>query len=364
MKPKPLSLVAFLTLALLLAVAACAPAATPTAAPTKPPATVPAGSPTAAPAASPTAAAPSKELKFSVVTSEASSWYKGAQKFADLVKERTKGRLNVKVYPGAQLAGGNQVKERELVQSGAIDMFYYSTILYTLVDPRFNVVSMPWIFNGYQDVDKFMNGPLGDELLKILPDKGIVGLAYGENGFRQLTNNKRPVRTPDDMKGLKIRIPGIKMYTSIFQALGANPTVMNFPEVFGALQQGTIDGQENPIDVIVSAKLYEVQKYLTLWNYSYDAIILGVNKNLFDSLSKEDQEILRKSAKEASDYQIQLSREAAKTQVSDLKAKGMEVIELTAQEIAAFKEKVQPVYTEYEPIIGKELLDKFRALSK
>ncbi len=356
-------LLAAIVFGLATLLAACAPAASPTAAPTKPPSTAPAGA-TTAPAASPTAAGAAKELKFSVVTSEASSWYKGAQKFADLVKESTNGRITVKVFPGAQLAGGNQVKERELVQSGAIDMFYYSTILYTLVDPRFNVVSMPWIFNGYQDVDKFMTGPLGEELLKILPDKGIIGLAYGENGFRQLTNNKRAVHMPDDMKGLKIRIPGIKMYTSIFQALGANPTVMNFPEVFGALQQGTIDGQENPIDVIVSAKLYEVQKYLTLWNYSYDAIILGVNKSLFESLSKEDQDILRKAAKEASDYQIKLSREAARTQVADLKAKGMQVVELTPQEVAAFKEKVQPVYTEYESIIGKELLDKFRAINK
>lgn len=304
------------------------------------------------------------EFKMSVVTSEESSWYKGAVKFGDLVKEGSNGRITVQVFPNAQLGGGNQVKELEMLQNGAIDLTYHSTILYTNIDPRFTVISMPWLLPDTVTADKFTTGPLGQELFNILSDKGIVGLAYGENGFRQLTNSKKAVASPADMKGLKIRIPGIKMYTSIYQTLGANPTVMNFTEVFGALQQGVIDGQENPLDVITSSKLYEVQKNITLWNYSYDAIILGMNKAKYDALSEADKKLIKDAAVAASKYQVEQNRAAEAEKLQLLKDKGMTVTELTPGQIKAFQDMMAPVYAEYEPIIGKELLDKFRALSQ
>jgi len=307
---------------------------------------------------------PVRQLKFSVVASIDSSWYKGAVRFADLVKERSRGKLIITVYPDAQLAGGNQTKELEMLQEGKIDFTYHSTLLYMNLDKKFFVLSMPWIFSSYEDVDRVLNGAAGRKLLDLTSTYKIVGLAYGENGFRQLTNSKREIRTPEDMKGLRVRVPNAPMYLSIFKALGAEPTIMNFAAVYKALQEDAMDGQENPIDVIVSSKLYDVQKYITLWNYSYDALILGVNQTLYNSLDKPTQDLLRQAAVEASTYQIQLSREAARTKLGLLKEKGMVVTELTPEQLQAFRDKMGPIYTEYEPIIGKELLDEVRAASQ
>ena len=145
-----------------------------------------------------------------------------------------------------------------------------------------------------------------------------------KTAFRQLTTNKKEVVTPDDMKGQKIRIPSMKMYIDLYKALGADPTVMNFAEVFTSLQQGTIDGQENPVPVIYTSKLAEVQKYMTIWNYSYDPIVLGVNKKMFDALDKETQNILRQTAKEACEYQVKLNREEEAKQLAEMKSEGHE----------------------------------------
>ncbi|MDD5313327.1 MAG: DctP family TRAP transporter solute-binding subunit, partial [Dehalococcoidia bacterium] len=202
---------------------------------------------------------PSRNWKMSVVTNEDSSWAKGAHLFADLVKERSGGRIQITVYPNAELAGGDQVKELTMLQDGSINFTYLSNLLYSNLDQSFAAISMPWLFTDYAQVDTALSGPAGNLLLKEAEDHGIVGLAYGENGFRQLTNSRLPVRMPDDLRGLKIRIPNVELYKSIYKALGATPITMNFGEVFGALKQGQIDGQENPIDIIVSSRLYEVQ---------------------------------------------------------------------------------------------------------
>ena len=146
----------------------------------------------------------------------------------------------------------------------------------------------------------------------------MVALGYGENGFRQITNDEGPIQAPQDLKGMKMRIPGITMYTDLFRELGTDPATMTFSEVFTSLQQGTIDGQENPIDVISSSKLQEVQKYLTLWNYSYDPIVLGMNKKLYDSFSDADKEMFDRLGKEATAYQIKISREKEAKQIEDL----------------------------------------------
>ena len=203
---------------------------------------------------------PARNWKMSVVTNEDSSWTKGARLFADLVKQRSGGQIQITVYPNGELAGGNQVKELTMLQDGSIDFTYHSNLLYTNLDQSFAAISMPWLFTDYSQVDAALSGSAGSELLKATEAHGIVGLAYGENGFRQLTNNRLAVRAPDDLHGLKIRIPDVELYNSIYKAMGAIPITMNFGEVIDALKQGQIDGQENPIDIIVSSKLYEVQK--------------------------------------------------------------------------------------------------------
>ncbi len=299
-------------------------------------------------------------LKMSVTTADSSSWTQGALKFAELVEERTGGKVKINVFPNEQLSGGNQGKGIEMLMNGATDLSFHSNIIYSIMDERFGTMSLPWLLPNYEIADEKINGPGGDKIAEIMLEKNVVALGFGENGFRQITNNVRPISSPDDMKNLRIRIPGIKMYISLYQTLGADPTAMNFAEVFTSLQQGAIDGQENPMDVIHSSKLYEVQKYISLWNYSYDVIILGMNKDKLESFDEETQQIIRDAAKEACEYQVELNRASGIEQLEYFKSQGMQVTELTDAQIAEFQEKVQPVYDEYEPIVGKELLDLFR----
>lgn len=299
-------------------------------------------------------------LKMSVTTADSSTWTLGAEKFAELVKEKTGGKIEVKVYPNEQLSGGNQGKGVEMLSSGAIDLSYHSNIIYSIMDEKFGVISLPWLLPDYKTADEKLAGKGGEAINNLLLEKGIVGLGFGENGFRQITNSKREIKSLADMAGLKIRIPGIKMYIALYKALGANPTAMNFSEVFTSLQQKAIDGQENPLDVIDSSKLYEVQEYMSMWNYSYDAIILGINKAKFDSFSPEIQTAIREAATEACKYQVQLNRDKAEDQLQSFKDKGMKVYEFTPEDINVFKEAVQSVYDEYEGIMGKDLIDSFR----
>jgi len=300
---------------------------------------------------------PVRNWKMSVVTNEDSAWTRGAQLFADLVKQRSGGRIIITVYPNAELAGGNQLNELTMLRDGNIDFTYHSTLLYSNLDQSFAAVSMPWLFTDYPQVDAVLSGAAGGELLKETQDYGIVGLAFGENGFRQLTNSRLAVRAPDDLKGLKIRIPDVALYNSIFRQLGATPVTMNFPDVPSALKQGLIDGQENPVDIIVSSRLYEVQNHITVWNYSYDALILGMNKKDWDGLPASAQNMIRQAAIEASIEQVKLSRDAARTKLGLLSDNGMAVTELTPDQVQAFRGAAEPVYTEWaskiEPNIQK-----------
>lgn len=302
----------------------------------------------------------SYDLKMSITVSESSTWYKAAEKLAEDLKEETDGRINIDLFPNEQLSNGDQGKGVELLTKGQTDLSLHSTIIYSILDDRFGVASAPFLFKDKEGVDKVFNGAGGEALAEILQEKNVEVLGYGENGFRQITNSKHEVKSPADMKGLKIRIPGITMYTDLYRALGADPTTMAYSEVFTSLQQGTIDGQENPIDVIHSSKLNEVQDYVTTWNYSYDPLVLGINKKLFDSMSAEDQELFKKLGKAAAEYQVQMAREKEAEQIEELKEAGMQFYAPTEEELEQFKEAVQPVYDKYESIWGKDLLEKFQ----
>jgi len=302
-------------------------------------------------------AAPQR-LKLGIAVSENSTWYKGAEKFAELVKERTGGRYTVDLFASDQLAAGNIVKGLELLRMGGTDIDMRSTIIYTTVDPKFTVPLMPWLVPSYQEADKAMNGKGGAMIFDLVRKNGIEPLAFGESGFRQITNNKHPITAPEDLSGLKIRVPTIKMYIALFKTLNADPTSINFGELFAALQQGTVDGQENPPDVIASARVQEVQKYMTLWNASYDPIIMSASRKFWDSLSAEDKKVFSKAAFEAMAFQKKLAREKNAELVKNFKEK-MQVVALTPKQIEAFKKAATPVYDEYEEIIGKDLLAAF-----
>jgi tripartite ATP-independent transporter DctP family solute receptor len=217
---------------------------------------------------------------------------------------------------------------------------------------------MPWLVPSYEQADKAMNGLGGKMVSDLVRKNGIEPLAFGESGFRQITNNKRPIETPDDMKNLKIRIPTNKMYISLFKAMKADPTSINFGELFAALQQGTVDGQENPPDVIASAKVEEVQKYMTVWNFSYDPIIMASSKKFWGSLPAADQKIFAQASVEAMEYQKKISREV-NAQLTESFRQKMQITTLTQPQIEAFKKAATPVYEEYAPIVGKDLLEAF-----
>lgn len=300
------------------------------------------------------------DLKMSVTVSESSTWFEAATKLKEDLAEETDGRINLEIFANEQLSGGDSGKAVEGLSKGTIDLTFNSTIIYSILDERFGVASAPFLFANLDEVDSVFNGSGGDQLKEVLAEKGVHALGYGQNGFRQLTNSKREVASPEDIKGLKLRIPGIQMYTDLYRELGTDPVTMTFSEVFTALQQGTIDGQENPIDVIYSSKLNEVQDYITMWNYSYDPLVLGMNKKLYDSMSDEDKELFDRLGKEAADYQIELAREKEAGQIEELKAAGMQFYEPTDEELAAFKEVVQPLYDKYTDIWGADLLDAFQ----
>lgn len=301
------------------------------------------------------AVAAERTIRLSHVTAQNSPWDRGARRFADLVAKNTNGRIAVKVYPQSQLANGNQKAELEMLQSGVLDMTWDSPIILALfLDKRFDVFNLPWLYPSMEVANQVADGPMGDLAYRWLAEKGVVGLGIGVNGYRELTNSKRPIQTPDDMKGIKFRVAGSKLYLETFKLLGANAVTMSFGEVFTSLQQGVIDGQENPTAIIDSSRLHEVQKYLTLWHYSFDPLVLCINKKLFDGLSPADQQALRAAAKEAVAYERSLSAEEERRLPAELQKKGMQVNWLTPAQIAAFRDRVKPVYTMVQEYVGAD----------
>jgi len=230
--------------------------------------------------------------------------------------------------------------------------------------PEFNVFDLPFIVTSNKAADAVFDGPVGAKLAKLLESKGFILLAYYENGFRDVTNSVRPIKSPADLKGLKIRTMQNPIHLAAWRALGANPTPMPFSEVFTAMQQNVIDGQENPIPTIYLSRYYEVQKYVTLSQHVYGPHILLINKKLFESFPAGDQKIMREAALESAKFQRKLNRKLATDNIAELKKNGMLVTELTPQQLAAFKQATLPVYTEWEPKIGKALVEEFQATVK
>jgi len=299
-------------------------------------------------------------LRLSHNTGEATTWHKGAERFGELLAEKTGGAYDVRVFPNAQLSGGDQMRQAEMVGRGALDIVVTSAINVTPLVPEMAVFSLPYLYADYAQVDATTQGAPVELLKDILREKGIEVLAWGENGFREITNNARPIKTPADMKGLNMRVAG-PMYIDVMNALGANPQQMQWGETLTALQQGVVDGQENPIGaVIIPQQVYEVQKYLTTWHYSYDPIFLGVSKQRWDSLDAETQGQMRAAAEEAMTYQREITREDTAKGVAFLRDKGMEIYEPSEAELQAFREATQPAFDEWAGKVGDEIVGAFR----
>jgi tripartite ATP-independent transporter DctP family solute receptor len=299
------------------------------------------------------------EYKLTMNVAPQTKWGEGAMKFAELAKEYTKGKVNIKVYPNAMLTGGDQMRQTEMVQNGSIDFMVNSTINIAPTVQEFDVWGLPFMFGDYKDVDAVMNSSAPGALFKALDKYNMVGLAWGENGFREVTNNKRAIASPDDMKGIKMRVV-TPLYIDIMRALGANAVSMNWGEVFTSLQQGVIDGQENPIvGIIIPTKVYEVQKHLTNWHYSYDALAVIANKNTWNSFPPDIREQLQKAAKDAMKWQVAESRKSLTEGIGFLKSKGMTITDLKPDQLAKFRELTKPVYEKYAQKVGKDIVKAF-----
>lgn len=304
--------------------------------------------------------AAAQNYRLSHNTGDTTTWHKGAERFGELVKEATDGAMQVRVFPNAQLSGGDQMRQAEMVGRGALDFVVTSAINVTPLAPEMAVFSLPYLYASYADVDATTDGPAGDRMKEIMEDHGIIVLAWGENGFREVTNNTRPIRSPADMRGLNMRVAG-PMYIDVMNALGANPQQMQWTETFTALQQGVVDGQENPIGaVIIPQRVYEVQRYLTAWHYSYDPIFLGVSKQLWESWDAETQDKMRHAAVEAMRYQKEITREDTTAGIAYLREKGMEVYEPTDAELQAFREATQPAFDNWAQQVGPDLVKLFQ----
>jgi tripartite ATP-independent transporter DctP family solute receptor len=277
----------------------------------------------------------------------------GALKFAELVKEGTKGQIVIDVFPSSQL--GNERDLIEGLQIGTVDFVLSSTGPMGSFDPKFGAPDLPFIFRDLNHAYKVLDGEVGQELFASLKKKGITGLAWFENGFRQVTNSKRTIEKPEDLKGLKIRTMENPIHVAFFRELGVDPTPMAFGEVFSALEQKVVDGQENPVAAVTAAKFYEVQKYLAMTGHVYTAVPLMVRSELFASFSPEQQKVILAAAKEASTYERKLLSDQEKIGLEDLQKKGMTI---SYPDRAKLQEATAPVYKKFEGTIGKDLIQK------
>jgi len=291
-------------------------------------------------------------IKVAHVVNEQDAFHLCALKFKEVVEAETGGEITVTIFPNAKL--GDERALLENMKMGAVDAGIITSGPIINFLPEFGIFDLPFLFRSPEHAYAVLDGPIGQGMLQSMESQGWMGLAYGERGFRNLTNSKRSVQTPEDMKGLKIRLMQNPVYVESFKLLGANAVPMAWTEALTALQQGTIDGQENPLNVIVSFKLFESQKYLSLTRHAYAPNVIMMSKITWNRLSPEQQEIVKKAAAEAAWANRNYDNEKAAEWLQFLKDQGMEVVE--NPDLGAFRQAVQPIYDKYEEKFGKERL--------
>ncbi|MBN6188819.1 TRAP transporter substrate-binding protein [Aneurinibacillus sp. BA2021] len=302
-------------------------------------------------------------IKFSHVTSPESTKGKAAQKFADLAAEKTGGKVKVEVYPSSQLYGDKE--ELDALVSGNVHMIAPSVTKMVKLDPRFQFTDMPFLFRDREHVLNFFKSDIAKQLLESerLQSNDIKGLAFWENGFKELTNNKKPLKTPQDLAGLKFRVQAGKVLEGQYKALGAGSATIPFGETYAALQQGTVDGTENTFNNIDTQKYEEVQKYLTVSNHGRIDYAIFVNNSFWQGMPEDVRTKVEEALKEATEYEWKIAGEEDQASFNKLKSSGkMQVNELTDAERAAFEKALQPVYKEFESVITPEIIDGIKNL--
>ncbi|HUG25560.1 TRAP transporter substrate-binding protein [Piscinibacter sp.] len=300
-----------------------------------------------------------RSIKFAFQNQKGHPQAEGAQKFADLVAQKSGNRIQVRLFAGGTLGG--DVQTVSALQGGTVEMTVLNAGILSSQVKDFAVFDFPFLFATPQEADAVVDGPFGKALFDKLAEKNLIGLAYWELGFRNLTNSKRPINKVEDIAGLKIRVIQSPIYIDMFNALAANATPMPFPELYPALEQKAVDGQENPFTLIRSSKLYEVQAHLAVTRHVYNPQAVLVSKKLWDQLSPAEKKIIDDSADEATKYQRELSRKQSDEALAELKKVGMQVTEFSPAEMQRLREKVQPVIDKHTASVGADVVKQVQA---
>lgn len=320
-----------------------------------------------------------KEYKLQVTVGPSYYWGMGASKFADLVREKTDSRINIKPYFGSTLLKGAQLKSAQMVSKGVIDCAYESTINISPVISEANIFHLPFFVNTFENLDKIKAGQSGRAVFAAMEKVGLKPLAWAENGFRQLTNSKRPILKPEDLRGLRIRVVGNPLFIDTYRELGADPVNMNWGDAQTAFQQGVVDGQENPVGVLVPAQIWQYHKYATLWNYLVDPLVIYWNLKQWKAFPTDIQKGIKEAAEESGRFEIALCRGGLdgdksiqilkndfnhEMQVPDpiriMRSKGMTISFLTEDQVKAFALATESVREEWTKKIGIDLVDQAR----
>ena len=310
----------------------------------------------AAATALPLATAAQTTMKINISVAQNSHYGVAIDTFAREVEARTNGRYRIQTFYAGAL--GAERESVEGVQLGTLDLTLTSTGPLPNFVPEVAILDIPFLFRDYAHARAVLDGPIGQEMLQKFPPKGMVALAWGENGFRHMTNSKRPVNAPDDLKGLKMRTMENPIHIQAYKQFGILPTPMAFTEVFTALQQGTVDGQENPLSVITAAKLDQVQKNLTLTGHVYSPAVILMNKAQWDKLSAADKQAFLDAAKEAVKANRARIDDDERKAVADLRSKGMAIVENVDK--AKFQATLAPVYVDFGKRFGQENIDRIK----
>lgn len=321
-----------------------------------------------------------KEYKLTVNVGPTFYWGMGATKFAELVTEKTKGQITVKPYFGSALLKGAQLKSPQMVAKGVIDCAYESTINSSTVLPEMNIFSLPFFINNFENLDKIENGATGQTIFASMEKIGLKPLAWAENGFRQVTNSKRKIEKPEDLQGLRIRVVGSPIFMETFRELGADPVNMNWGDAQTGFKQGVVDGQENPVGVLIPVQIWQYHQYATFWNYLVDPLIIYWNKAQWDAFPPEIQKAIQEAADESARFERALCRAGldGDTSINVLKDEfkfdmehpqpikfleenGMTVTFLSDDQVKAFQEATKPVMEKWTKELGEGLIEKAKA---
>ena len=275
------------------------------------------------------------------------------------MEERSGGNVTVAVFPNDQLAGGNASRGIEMIASGSVDLAAYATCTLAVVDSQLPVATIPWSFTDYADAREVIDTTGGEYYAKRLAEKNMTYLGSFHNGFRQITNSQHKIHTPEDMENLKIRVPGSVVYMGFFRALGADPTSMNWSEVFTAIQQGTIDGQENGVSITASSKMQEVQDYITMWNYSYENDLFVANTTVWETLEEKTRQLLQSCATEACEWGRDTLEEEEQKLLKEFEMDGMVISYLSKEELNVFNAAIADWRPEIMAEFGEEACEAF-----